>query len=349
LGNVVIFAQNIEYRAIAKSAYAETSAELYGEYSYWGEFQIGETVLPRIASYSSARRAKYPGMYLIFGNGISACFTNAKNFVPVDTHDVFEPDIVIDYQDDFFSDLWCPAYYCEVLVSKERNTRMKFESSLFVNKFFPEYDEEKSWFDFEDYGIDDGRFVFYSSAMHFNRKCNFLIEDINKISGGYAVKCISHYIGGVLPVDDNFAWDLIDDKKEITLLLLLDGDYMEIYVENKSNHFGTIVRVKEEFIRQYESLVETNNCDLTNVIWPRRTDGSMDYPLPQITAVTSEASEQVITLPDANSEENTGSETEIKAAEPQTAFPFSILFAAAGGAVILAVIVVVLIRHGGLL
>jgi hypothetical protein len=224
---------------------------------------------------------------------------------------------------------------------------MKFESSLFVDKFFPEYDERKSWFDFEDYGIDDGRFVFYSSAMNFNRKCNFLIADINKISGGYVVKCISHYRGGVLPVDDNFAWDLIDDKKEITLLLLPDGDYMEIYVENKSSHFGTIVRVKEEFIKQYESLVETNTCDLTNVIWPRRADGSTDYPLPQLTQAVPKQPETVAIDKPPDEYEDTAEvvpagETAVQ--QPGIGLPLIMVFAAAGIA-IAAGVAVFLIRR----
>jgi hypothetical protein len=31
-----------------------------------------------------------------------------------------------------------------------------------------------------------------------------------------------------------------------------------------------------------KKLMETNTCNLTNIVWPRRADGGMDYPLPDM-------------------------------------------------------------------
>jgi len=66
------------------------------------------------------------------------------------------------------------------------------------------------------------------------------------------------------------------------MILYVDGEYIDIYMNeiNPSNKFGTIVRVKEEFIRQFMNLIFTGNCDLSKVHFPLRADGSMDYPPP---------------------------------------------------------------------
>jgi len=78
-----------------------------------------------------------------------------------------------------------------------------------------------------------------------------------------------------------FNWDLCTGET-VTMILHVDGEYMDIYINGTDlqHKFGTIVRVKEEFIRQYQYLIKNGNCDLTNVQWPRRADGSMDYSLP---------------------------------------------------------------------
>jgi hypothetical protein len=139
------------------------------------------------------------------------------------------------------------------------------------------------------------------------------------------------------------AWEYVKDKEYFDLLLYIDGDYLDMYIDNTSRKFGTLVRVKDEFIKQFLSLmtlpaaeqrgsvvlqgmdimrvhtpskqivagskspqrggvwtrlrIKTNTCDLTSVIWPRRADGSMDYPPPQLTQVVPGQPEVVTTPP----------------------------------------------------
>jgi len=69
----------------------------------------------------------------------------------------------------------------------------------------------------------------------------------------------------------------------MTLYLYLDGDYMDIYVDGKDLHLGTLVKVKKEFIEEYQSLIRNNTCNLSRITsWPKRADGSMDYPPPSL-------------------------------------------------------------------
>jgi hypothetical protein len=116
----------------------------------------------------------------------------------------------------------------------------------------------------------------------------FLVKNIFKAEYGYKVTCLGPY--EIYPkAGPSFDWSAYPGG-EVNLLLYVDGEYIDMYFNDTEHKFGTLVRVKEEFIRQYESLMETNTCDLTNVVWPRRADGSMDYPPPQPTqaAVTEQ-------------------------------------------------------------
>jgi hypothetical protein len=62
----------------------------------------------------------------------------------------------------------------------------------------------------------------------------------------------------------------------MTLLLYLDGDFLDIYVDNNDILLGTFVKVKKEFIKQYQSLIKTNICDLTNVSLPHRSSKQLN-------------------------------------------------------------------------
>jgi hypothetical protein len=66
-------------------------------------------------------------------------------------------------------------------------------------------------------------------------------------------------------------WDKYKPGDAMTLLLYLDGDYLDIYVDGNDILLGTFVKVKREFIIQYQSLIKTNICDLSKVQWPLRT------------------------------------------------------------------------------
>ena len=73
---------------------------------------------------------------------------------------------------------------------------------------------------------------------------------------------------------------MYDPGDALTLFLHLDGDYLDIYADGNEILLGTFVKVKREFIKQYQSLIKTNTCDLTNVIWPSRKDGSRHFTPP---------------------------------------------------------------------
>ena len=286
-------AQNIQYRIIEETPYASNYNLIYGKID--GMLEKGQIVTPFAAGYGRIDRESINSrMKMAFRIDGTTYHAVAKNFLPVDTEDLFSSDLVINYnKENEYLELWCPVYYCDVLQSKERDTLTKHEPGLLaMNGFDPAYMEDRFWYDYKEitdtleineFDIDGGRFVFYSSVMRFGNITDFLIKNIRKINNGYIVTCCSDEMFSNYP-GPNFNWDLVKEREIINLLLLLDGDYLDIFDETqeKDNYFGTIVRVKEEFIRQYNNLIKTNVCDLTNVQWPRRANGSMDYPPPEV-------------------------------------------------------------------
>jgi hypothetical protein len=123
---------------------------------------------------------------------------------------------------------------------------------------------------------------------------------------------------------------------------------MDVYLDSLDAKFATFAKVDPVFLTEMRSLVRTNTCDLTNIVWPRRADGSMDYPPPQLTqaAIPEQPVTVTIDTPPAEYEEAAAvtpvAETVVQ--QPGTALPLVIVLAAAGIAVV-AGVVIFLIRR----
>jgi hypothetical protein len=239
---------------------------------------------------------------------------HVKNLSPVNTENVFGDGIIIDYPPDITSDesvfyhvpgdvkeMWVPAYYCYVLNSKNRETLFQFNSTLEMltdNRGGGHID----WYEEDQSGIMNGRCMFYNAAIMIGDDTHLLVKNIKKTEYGYAVDCVEsvsdyrdkgRYRTYYQPFQDTSEfYNKYNPGDEMTLYLYLDGDYMDIYVDGKDLHLGTIVKVKKEFIEEYQSLIRFNTCDLSRITsWPRRADGSMDYPPPVLATDTNNTKE----------------------------------------------------------
>jgi hypothetical protein len=213
---------------------------------------------------------------------------HVKNLSPVNTENVFGKEIFIDYPLDLgdTKEMWVPSYYCYVLKSKNREKLLEFNPTL------EKLNDPGAWYQ-EDHisDIKNGRCMFYNAAIMIGFNTHFLVKNIKKTEYGYTVNCIESILdfgenpvrGYYQPFRDTGFWDKYNPGDEMTLYLYLDGDYMDIYVDGKDLHLGTIVKVKKEFIEEYQSLIRNNTCNLSRITsWPRRADGSMDYPPPSL-------------------------------------------------------------------
>jgi hypothetical protein len=103
---------------------------------------------------------------------------------------------------------------------------------------------------------------------------------------------------------ENYINKLFDTGNKYILILKLDGDYMDFYVGDENNKICTLIGVDKQFIDSIVGVVRGENVDLSQLTWPRRADGSMDYPPPQLTQVTPEQPETVaIDTPPAGDED----------------------------------------------
>jgi len=224
---------------------------------------------------------------------------HVKNLSPLNTKNVFGDEIIIDYPPDRYSggyhlphgevnEMWVPAYYCYVLKSENREMLLKFNSTL---KMLTDNrgGGHIEWYEELNSDVTNGRSMFYNAAIKIGYDTHFLVKNIKKKEYGYAVDCVEtvrdyrfdngKYRTYYQPFQDTSEfWNIYDPGDEMTLYLYLDGDFMDIYVDGNDLHLGTLVKVKKEFIEEYQSLIRNNTCNLSRITsWPKRADGSMDY------------------------------------------------------------------------
>jgi len=219
----------------------------------------------------------------------------AKHFRPLNTGGVFCEDIFIDYPIEHsdgvairqMSDspivigdvdaMWVPYYYREVLMGQDRDRLLEIRPGLIQlqghisGEFFP-------WHGTSQADIQNGRAMFYNSVVKLGLGTHIILRNILRMDFGYRVD-------GVISDGDQRErwpwvflrgsefWDRYRPGQAVTLLLYLDGEYLDIYTSS-GIQVATYIRVGREFIAQYQSLIRTNTADLTNVRWPSRADGS---------------------------------------------------------------------------
>jgi hypothetical protein len=217
-------------------------------------------------------------------------FASMKDFIPVDTTDLFSSDIRLNYDMDYKA-IWMSNYCVDVLAKGERDNLFNIDTYNFDYTIEDGPGYFSYWYD--QYSMDHNEIRFYNSVIWVGTY-NFLgIKNIEKTDYGYKVVCTQKISESRNQLGIQVAWEYVKDKEYFDLLLYMDGDYLDMYIDNTSQKFGTLVRVEKEFITQFLSLIKTNTCNLTNVIWPRRADGSMDYPPPQLTQAAPEQPETI--------------------------------------------------------
>jgi len=107
---------------------------------------------------------------------------------------------------------------------------------------------------------------------------------------------LCNYIADFTPQNQFLKRFNVGDKYKLTLKI--DGDYIDVFIDDDSKAIYTLVGVDEYFQRSINNYFygdeyfqrSINNyfnnyfygekIDMSKIIWPQRADGSMDYPPP---------------------------------------------------------------------
>jgi len=206
--------------------------------------------------------------------------------------------------------------------------------------------EDSTWYNAAPIKFES--LVFFDAAIIMGgfALCEFFITEIIPLNIGYKITLIGDYwfIRGrnySIP-STRLPFPNWSERQSFDMFFIPDGDYMDVYLDSLDNHFATFAKVDNVVLEELQRLLDTNTCDLTNVQWPRRADGSMGPPKekPNITITPKPIEESFDTASD------TESQLPVQNNSKKSDIPLWASLAIIGGAVVIAgAVVLFLLRR----
>ena len=193
--------------------------------------------------------------------------------------------------------VWVISYTLDILGSLDRNTFITHERPH-LERFF-----ENLWNDMgtrrgaDMYEMFNNNFrsnfreslVFTSTGIEMGgmRRDRFLVTDITPFRNGYSITVSgdggfwSYFRGEynfpiLLPFPSPF------EHPNFTMIFIPDGDFMDVYLDSIGNNLATFAKVDSVFLTVLNNFIDSSSSfDLSLITsWPRRADGTMDFPPP---------------------------------------------------------------------
>ncbi|MDR2596832.1 MAG: hypothetical protein LBC76_05865 [Treponema sp.] len=190
---------------------------------------------------------------------------NCADLIPVNTTDTFTPSFISDLNSPNRK-TWVPSYYIDVLQSQDPNTVLLFEP-YWVQKYNPHLwmhhdGHEPEWYENFLLFFPYYEFVISNSAIIYNEDTRFIIKNISKTANGYNVTVKFVWESWEKHIRDSFNWDIIKDKEYFNMILYVDGDYMDVYIEDMKHKLNTFVQVDQVFLNELKMFIEENTVNL---------------------------------------------------------------------------------------
>ena len=208
----------------------------------------------------------------------------SRNLIPAETQDLFDTNLLYNPETPIIS-----SFYLNALRSNDReiiyNKDKIFWDAFLLLEAKGSHTPMQWWY------YASGRQCFAITQTTLNFYCNvkgrsfLLIKEITKIENGYIIIVKeSNFLKGMY-FFDWWGWPNQEKQELFTVFLIQDGDYIDLYLNDTNNLKYSFVFVDNEFIIQLNNLIRGeitgNSVDLSKItFWPRRADGSMDYPPP---------------------------------------------------------------------
>jgi hypothetical protein len=245
---------------------------------------------------------KYTFVYINFENDIY--HIPANTFTAKDTEEIFDESFLSCY-DGPQQQIWINTYFLDAMSTGDRDILKQYEKKLI--DYFD--NEMTNWYEFGDF---EKSLLITQSTISIGGlvQDEFWIKQIKRISSGYCVTLAWNIHSEIYDRDSSLRSmkvHLPERKREafINLYFILDGDYIDVFYSNNMDgtdkiYCSSFVSIDIELRKQLNGIIQYNRyypdmfesynpSKITS--WPRRADGSMDYPPPSLATDTNTTEE----------------------------------------------------------
>jgi len=272
----VLFGEELEFVTIRKTALYDIE-----KYSYLIKIPNDAILkinkgkkLKYIGKSNTGERKTFDKTKVIMGTFIyknKIYKVDCSDLVPSNTINTFDPSFISDLNSNTRK-TWVPAYLIAVLQSQDRDTILTFDK--YWKEFEPQYlgGGVLEWFDY----FSPNTFSICNSVLVLDTNVSLMIKNIMKNDNGYYVTVNFANEDWEDYKFNDLNWNSVKEKEFFNMILCIDGEYMDVYLDDMEHKLTTFALVDQIFLRELKSLVENKKVDLSKVHFPRRADGSID-------------------------------------------------------------------------
>ncbi len=219
----------------------------------------------------------------------------ANALLPLET-EILLPESLVTKSESIDSKIWILNHFVNALASNDRNKVWNYDREYwerFTARPLDEYPGEwwvEVFLETRFVQTQTGKVALYRTLLltqtgieMYNspdRIKNLIIKNICKEGNGYRVTVIDENEYSAHVYGSNIPWSDPSKREFFDILVIPDGDYLDMYLDNLNTPLVTFASVDEIFMKELSSLIMTKSCNLKNISWPRRANGTMDYPPP---------------------------------------------------------------------
>lgn len=270
--HVSVISEELYYKVITDTALCPPSGYYFSPEDSAGIVRKNE-ILKFANDYTIVKDDYGTNMKLIVGFYLFAgkkYIIAANDLVPLTTEVQFNHLFITDLNSQNRK-TWIPSYFMEVL-KHGREILPEYEP-FWSNPYNPYFvageGELMEWYEAFYSSTPKYSFAFSYSLLSFHN-IPFAIKNINKIPNGYTVKVKFGMLDWRMYKLDTYDWSSVENKEFFDLRFVVDGDYMDMYLEDGKEPFITFISVDLDFLEQFASRIKNDTADLSKIVFPRR-------------------------------------------------------------------------------
>jgi hypothetical protein len=201
--------------------------------------------------------------------------------------------------DSIASKRWIYSYYQHIILEQKKEILFIYEP--FWRDEYYDYDENEIYYIiFGEYPPWQNYFFPTNFVMENNLVkirdiyisdfIDFVIVRHRQEADAITFDVICVYMSNHFP--QNYLSQRFNEGETYRLIFKIDGDYMDVFVNDETNKIATLVGVDDYFVEAVHGIFQGEMVDLSRIFWPRRADGSMDYQPPAGVLVASNVVEE---------------------------------------------------------
>ena len=262
-----VYSQNTKWKALNDLDVYEISWDGINYFKNGSKILSGTDVLGIDSMVYTSKTEK---MEMVNINKEYMYFVDINSLVPTNSTDLFDSKLLKPcLRKNNFEII--PYSYFLALNQKNRDYLCTLEKEGYKNYQKTKTDMDNEWYESRAYYNESSIYNVSINLINVFSSYYFMVQSINRKSNQYFVTAEVTYFREF----EKKKYSIPKIHDVIELIITIDGDYL--IVEYQEDILGSFVISDKKTSEQIDKFIRNNNCDYSQITWPRHADGTSDF------------------------------------------------------------------------